>query len=221
MKRARINPPIRVSRVKEMHYDDKYKELQIIGEIPQVADGITYGILQGVGAKEFIGQQIRPYSIRFKALIRCLPRPEAQSLTFLGLQAVLISVVLDRQSNKGDPAYTDIFDTDPSGTTEFPVVENSNRFKILKQFWVNVSATSSVYDTTFSDIRPVFTLRLLEWYHEFSEEDATGWILDAEAAPVGNKPVSSQLRFCYNARYDDDAVQTYIEINTRFKWFDC
>lgn len=208
-KKRRITP-------QQLKWHEKEDNFDVANVSPHIQDGITHEIEQGDKAEEFIGFKIVPHSIQLKALIWNIPLTDALTR---GSQIVTLYCVLDRQSNAGNPVYTDIFSSQEH-TLEMPLIANKRRFKFIKNWTFTFNATAMSMDTS-DVIHYARQIKHLDWYHEFSKEEAKNWYLLAAILPAGNVPYSSTLRFVWNTAFNKaEAGTCEVSTETRFRWWD-
>lgn len=95
-------------------------------------------IPQGTTESQRIGRKCVVRSIQVKGQLAYTPAAAAN-----GFDATEMYLILDKQTNGAQAAFTDVFDT-ANITTNFVDLANSARFRILKKWTHNFNATAGV-----------------------------------------------------------------------------
>lgn len=133
----------------EIKYWDVVHSNYAIDTTPEVVTSLNL-IPQGTTDQTRIGNKIRIVKIHFKGSITW---SATNDIRFGEVRLVL---VLDTQANGANPAWADIFDSSGQAVDQFRNIDNSERFKVLKEF--KKRPVSFMYDTVNANVHATMTI---------------------------------------------------------------
>jgi len=114
-----------------------------------VLAGTLNGVAQGTEAFERVGNKITVKSVEMRVVCDIHANSAGAATGVQIPTGVRVLLVLDKQANGAAPAFTDVLTGSGEGTLDMKKIENSERFVIIRDFFLRFSPAGVAHDGTF------------------------------------------------------------------------
>lgn len=134
------------------------------GEVDPATVNCLFAPTQGTGAQNRDGRRVQMRSIQITGEVSCAAQTDQTVLDVP--PKILLALVLDKQTNATQLSSEDVF-TNPSGAANLAAsplrdLERSTRFKVLKQWTIQLTAPQVGWDGT--NLEQAGVTRSFSWY---------------------------------------------------------